>query len=108
MLCRVKRDAYLATPLVAVEREEIDGVGWVSATSQVVLQHRPKLSNVGSTISNRHLAIVSGGPVCLQVSRSGLDVGSSHTLAGLGDDLVAHEKAEGVIILDKLVHNRRE
>lgn len=102
------RDTYSATPLVAVEREEVDIIRRVATTGEIVLQHRPKLSNIGSAISDRYLTVVLGGPVCLEISRSSLDVGSSLALTFLVDDLVAHKKAQSIVVLDKLVHDRRE
>lgn len=99
---------HVATPLIAVEGEEINIVRCVTTTGEIVLQHRSQFCNISSAITDGDFAVVLGGSVGLEISSGSLDVGSSLALVGGGDHLVAHEEAQSIVVLGKLIHDAAE
>ena len=88
----------IATPLVRIQAEEIQSLGAVTSTSQVVLEIWTKISNVGSRVADWNLAVALGVAVGLHVPSSGLDVRGGGAIGADVEHLVADEEAAEVVV----------
>lgn len=86
-------------PRVRVEREEVDSLGRVATASEVVLEHRAKLQDVGSRVSNGDVTVALSITVRLHVASSSLEVGGRGRIIFSSNVLISNENTQKVVVL---------
>lgn len=86
-----------STPFISVECEEVDGLIRIGSTSQVILKHGAKRCNISCRIADRDLAISFGVSICFEVSRGGLDIGTSCASGWRRENLITDEEACNIV-----------
>lgn len=86
-------------PRVRVEREEVDSLRRVATASEVVLEHRAKLQDVGSRVSNGNVTVTLGIAVRLHVTSSSLEIGSRGRIIFSSNVLISDENTQKVVVL---------
>lgn len=93
-------------PLIGVQAEEVEALGGVGATGEVVLQHGPQFCNIGGGVADGDLAVALLVAVGFHVARGGEDVWGGWRAGRGREDLIPDEEARGVVVLLELIEDR--
>jgi hypothetical protein len=110
-----------STPLIAVQRKEVETLRHVRTADQIVLQHWAENGGISRGIPDRDLAVTFGIPICFKVCsgckqvRGRRSIGHYPRLAVVVyekrsphtnvEHLIANEEASSIVELLKVVHD---
>lgn len=93
-------------PRIRVEGKEVDNLGRVAATGEIVLKRRAELQDIGRRVADGDLTIALSIAVGLHVAGGSLEIGGGGRIIFSSNVLISNEESQDVVVLLKGIHHR--